>query len=622
MDIAKEAVFGLDIGTRSVVGIVGIMKDGVFHVKAQFVKEHDTRAMLDGQIHDIAKVGETIRVVKEKLEKKLRFPLTRVSVAAAGRVLRTIQVHVEEAFEQEKTMSEDDMHALRAEAARKAYEEFQATYENGQTFYCVGYSPVRFYMNGYQISNPEGHKVKSVGVDLIATFLPEDVVDGLYKAVEYAGLQVGSLTLEPIAAIRVAIPEKFRMLNMALVDVGAGTSDICITREGAVTAYGMIPVAGDSLTDLIVQHCLVEFAEAEQMKRKVGNGEDVEYTDIFGVVNTITQEALKEILRPGLEEMAKLAAEEIIRLNGEQPVSAVFVVGGGGIVPGYTALLADKLGVSAERVAIRGREVLQSISFDIRNAIQDSLMVTPIGICLSTYDQGNSFTVVELNGIRCKLYNNGRLTISDVIMQAEYPKEDLFPKRGKSVSYIENGKTHIKRGKPGEACRILVNGEEADFTTPIANGDKIEIIPSTRGADAVLEPGQMPVTGKLNVPASMVNQKAEDTVTEESVESDWEQEEQYEEEPEDEPVVRKPVEASVIKKPVEEPEPGIVVIANKQPVFLKGKKNFVYVDVFDYIDFDTTHRPAGKQIMTQLNGRPAQYMEEIKEGDIIDIFWD
>ena len=308
----------------------------------------------------------------------------------------------------------------------------------------------------------------------------------------------------------------------------------------------MIPVAGDSLTDLIVQHCLVEFAEAEQMKRKVGNGEDVEYTDIFGVVNTITQEALKEILRPGLEEMAKLAAEEIIRLNGEQPVSAVFVVGGGGIVPGYTTLLADKLGVSAERVAIRGKEVLQSISFDIRNAIQDSLMVTPIGICLSTYDQGNSFTVVELNGIRCKLYNNGRLTISDVIMQAEYPKEDLFPKRGKSVSYIENGKTHIKRGKPGEACRILVNGEEADFTTPIANGDKIEIIPSTRGADAVLEPGQMPVTGKLNVPASMENQKAEDTVTEEAVESDWEQEEQYEEEPEDEPVVR------VVRKLMEE----------------------------------------------------------------------
>lgn len=104
-------------------------------------------------------------------------------------------------------------------------------------------------------------------MDLIATFLPDDVVDGLYKAVELAGLHVANLTLEPIAAIQVAIPEKFRMLNMALVDVGAGTSDISITKEGTITAYGMIPVAGDSLTDILVQHCLVEFEVAEQIKR-------------------------------------------------------------------------------------------------------------------------------------------------------------------------------------------------------------------------------------------------------------------------------------------------------------------------------------------------------------------
>ena len=104
---------------------------------------------------------------------------------------------------------------------------------------------MRYYMNGYQMGNLEGHKAKSIAVDLIATFLPDDVVDGLYKAVEFAGLHVANLTLEPIAAIQVAIPEKFRMLNMALVDVGAGTSDISITKEGTITAYGMIPVAGN-----------------------------------------------------------------------------------------------------------------------------------------------------------------------------------------------------------------------------------------------------------------------------------------------------------------------------------------------------------------------------------------
>ena len=56
------------------------------------------------------------------------------------------------------------------------------------------------------------------------------------------------------------------MLNIALVDVGAGTSDISITREGSIIAYGMIPYAGDELTELIVQQYLVDFQTAEKMK--------------------------------------------------------------------------------------------------------------------------------------------------------------------------------------------------------------------------------------------------------------------------------------------------------------------------------------------------------------------
>ena len=63
-----ELVFGLDIGTRNVVGTVGYRKDGDFYVVAQKVKEHETRSMLDGQIHDIGRVGRTIRSLKEELE--------------------------------------------------------------------------------------------------------------------------------------------------------------------------------------------------------------------------------------------------------------------------------------------------------------------------------------------------------------------------------------------------------------------------------------------------------------------------------------------------------------------------------------------------------------------------
>ena len=77
---------------------------------------------------------------------------------------------------------------------------------------------MKYYLDDELFSSLEGHKANKIDEIIIVTFLPEDVVDGLYSAVERAGLQVANLTLEPIAAINVAIPENFRMLNIALVD--------------------------------------------------------------------------------------------------------------------------------------------------------------------------------------------------------------------------------------------------------------------------------------------------------------------------------------------------------------------------------------------------------------------
>ena len=67
--MSEQLVFGLDIGTRSIVGTVGYKQSlNDFTVVAQAIKMHDTRAMMDGQIHDIEKVGSSIRQVKEYLE--------------------------------------------------------------------------------------------------------------------------------------------------------------------------------------------------------------------------------------------------------------------------------------------------------------------------------------------------------------------------------------------------------------------------------------------------------------------------------------------------------------------------------------------------------------------------
>lgn len=491
-----QLVFGLDIGTRSIVGTVGYKNGNQFVVIAQRMKEHDTRAMLDGQIHDIQKVGETILAVKEQLEEAVGRKLSEVCIAAAGRVLRTVTTHVEYPFRGDKEVQQEDIYGLVSAGVENAYQEFLETKkEEDIKFYCVGHSVVRYYLNGYPMGNLEGHKARTIGVDLIATFLPDDVVDGLYKAVELAGLSVGSLTLEPIAAIQLAIPERFRMLNIALLDVGAGTSDISITNDGCILAYGMLPVAGDALTEEIARHCLVDFATAEQIKRDAGEKETVSYMDIMLLPQTITSEEVQRVTAGLIEDMAEQAAEKIRELNGGKAVSAVFVVGGGGKIPGYTDAIADKLGIARERVALRGEEVMQQIVFE-EDVKKDSLLVTPIGICLNFYEQSNNFIFVSFNDNRIKIYDNNRLNIADAAMQVQFPNDGLFPKRGKELNFTVNGKHRMARGQLGEAAIITINGELADIHAPIHANDIIKVIESTVGEAASMTIGGLPETSE------------------------------------------------------------------------------------------------------------------------------
>ncbi len=707
----KELVFGLDIGTRSIVGTVGYKDGSRFHIVAQRAKEHETRAMLDGQIHDIGKVGATIAEVKSMLEQDLGRRLTQVCIAAAGRVLRTVTTSVEYTYGMEKEITNEDIYALDTMGVEQAYEEFTKNNDTDIQFYCVGYTAMRYYLNGYPIGNLEGHKARTTGVDLIATFLPDDVVDGLYKAVEAAGLQVANLTLEPIAAIQVAIPEKFRMLNLALVDVGAGTSDISITKEGTITAYGMIPVAGDSLTEILAQHCLVDFETAERIKRRLGTDEKIEYTDILGLPQTITSQEAMELLQENIGRMTQEVADCIRELNGDKPVSAVFVVGGGGMIPGYTQALAEKLGIAGERVAIRGEEVMQTISFDVENARKDSLMVTPIGICLSYYEQSNNFIFVGFNDQRIKLYDNGRLSVVDAAIAAGFPNENLFPRRGNPVEYTVEGKSRMARGEMGEAAVITVNGQEADIHTRIQNGDKVVLVPSTAGeaAHPLLEklpemaqqlhitvngvqvvlpklayvngtqqPGfyeirngdeiqirnwytveqvaqyaDMPLGGGIFVndtPAKAdtgvyggfsvrfaedggeeagMSQDSEEAVEDAGQTLNLESEvaaaetgrERSAAGTEEHTQTQSVTESGAKEQsPAEAADGELQVVVNQQPVTLQGKSAYVFVDVFDYIDFNLGDS-RGRSIVTLLNGRPAQYMEPLHRGDVIHIYW-
>ena len=479
-------VFGLDIGTRNVVGTVGYRtEDDKFIVAAQCVRQHETRAMLDGQIHDIGKVGRIIGQVKAELEAQLNEPLSDVCIAAAGRVLKTVTTHVEYEYAEESIVTGEDIHTLDLLGIEKAQDILKEANDTQYKFYCVGYSVVKYFLNDEVFISLEDHKATKIGEDIIVTFLPEDVVDGLYSAVGQAGLTVANMTLEPIAAINVAIPENYRMLNIALVDVGAGTSDISVTKEGSIIAYGMIPYAGDELTELIVQHFLVDFKTAEAMKLASTTEEEVTYEDIMSISHTIPSKEIWDLVEPTVDKITSEVATKIMELNGDKTVSACFVVGGGGKIHGFTQMLAKKLELPEERVALRGEEVLKEVVFEQEDIHKDPLLVTPIGICLNYYEQRNNFIMMKFNGERLKLYDNTRLTIVDAALQAGFPNDELFPKRGMPINFVVNGAARIARGEAGEPAIVTLNGRPANINTPLVPNCEVTIEPSTAGADAV-----------------------------------------------------------------------------------------------------------------------------------------
>lgn len=481
----EPLVFGLDIGTRSIVGTVGYREGSQFHIVAQCVKYHDTRAMLDGQIHDINKVGEEIVFVKENLEQQLQGrKLKEVCIAAAGRVLKTALAKADYEFSENTVVNQEYIHSLEMLGVEKAHEQMLEENDTDVKFFCVGYTVVKYFLNDFEITNLEGHKARTIGAEVLATFLPEEVVDGLYAAVSNAGLEIANMTLEPIAAIQVAIPENYRLLNIALVDVGAGTSDICITKDGTIVGYGMLPKAGDEITECLIKEYLVDFATAEKIKMIGPKRKSLTYKDIMGISQKVTPQDVYERVDDTVNNITEQIAARIVELNGGKPVSAVFVVGGGGKIPGFTDKIAAHLGLSADRVALRGEEVLGFVNIHVEGVKKDPLLVTPIGICLNFYDQKNRFIYLLVNDERVKLYDTDKLTVFDAALAYGLSNESIFPKRGEDLNYTLNGKKKFQRGQSGEPAVITLNDKEVGLNHLIQPGDQIRIKESTAGENA------------------------------------------------------------------------------------------------------------------------------------------
>lgn len=677
--VPDDIVFAMDIGTRNIAGVIGMQEGDVFHVIATEISEHKSRAMVDGQIHDIDQAAATALEVKQKLESRLGIKLKRVAIAAAGRVLRTCQVKVEKSLEQDIEIDADFVSSLEIEGIQRA----QMTLDEGSEkedktqYYCVGYSVINYYLNGYVMTKLTGHKGKSAGVELLATFLPLTVVDSLYSVVNRIGLEVSSLTLEPIAAINATIPQDLRLLNLALVDIGAGTSDIALTKDGSVFAYAMASIAGDEITERISQQYLVDFATGEKIKTSLATGKDrIRFTDILKKKHEIAASEILRDIEDMIRQLASTISGKILEFNRKSP-NAVFLVGGGSRIPLLPQILAEQLGLPEDRVAVRGRDVIKGVRFSDRK-LYGPESVTPFGIAVTAQmNAGKDFLSVTVNDKKVKLFNAKKLTISDALVLYGFDAEDLIGRSGKGITCTVNGEVRRFRGELGKAAEIWLNGKPASLDTALSFGDNITVIPAQNGRNASVKASELvpdhsnssvilngnPVdtsavilvngvqaSGETDIKDGDVVQFSRIRTLGELLEAagfmgvdcdiavNGSKNHGY-----DYLLMNGDIITCVERKSDEYQDitssstvPGIEAVedtdllpstdewfdvtVNGRTVSLKkSQTRHMFVDIFNYIEFDLS-KPQGT-IELRLNGRPAAFTDVINEGDNIEIYW-
>ena len=464
-------IFALDVGTRTVIGVIAQETENGIQVLDFEMVEHEERAMLDGQINDVPKVARAVMRVKEALEKRTKAKIEKVSTAVAGRFLKTVEGDAMEKIPASK-IDESFVRALEFRALSDAVEK------NGQSKdYCVGYSILEFTVDGERVRNLVGQFGEKATVSVIAAFLPQRMVEALFSVIKETGLSLEYLTLEPMAAMNLVVPQDLRRLNVVLVDVGAGTSDIAISRDGTIVAYGMIPMAGDEITEKLCDTYLLSFQDGERLKRAIREGKLPKVENILGAPVETTREELMNIVTPVSDSIIDEIAKIILDLNGKSP-AAVVVVGGGAKVPGFTELIAKKLSLPNNRVALRGVENIVYAQ-DITGKMKGSEFVTPVGIAHSArFNMSKIFKQVTVNSHTIQLMNlTGHEDVLQALMQGDFDVKEILGSPSAGMTYELNGEVVVVPGNMPDP-HVRINGKRATLQSRVNDGDVIEIEPS------------------------------------------------------------------------------------------------------------------------------------------------
>jgi cell division protein FtsA len=374
---APELIVGLDVGTTKICAVIGEPKpNGVLDVMG--VGNAPSRGLRRGVVVNIDSTVEAIKQAVAEAEQMAGVEVSGVYAGIAGGHVRSLNSRgVTAVSGRDREVSSADIErAVEAARAINVPQDREIIHVLPQTFRVDDADGVR---------EPLGMSGVRLEVEVHIVTAAVTSVQNVVRSVNRAGLSVQDVVLEPIASAEAVLYPDEKELGIILIDIGGGTTDMALFRDGAVWHTAVLPLGGDHITNDVAVGLRTPMADAESLKKRYGCAltsmvpaeETVDVPSVGGrKPRELSRQVLSEIIQPRVEEIFTLVARDLARAGFQDAATAGIVVTGGSSIMEGVPELAE---------AVFDQPVRRGIPADVgglADVVRSPIYATGVGLAL------------------------------------------------------------------------------------------------------------------------------------------------------------------------------------------------------------------------------------------------
>ena len=330
----KNYSVGLDIGTTKIVAMVG-EKNQFNKVKILGVGKSQSLGVHRGVVNNITQTIQSIKIAVDEAQSKSGINVKEVAVGIAGQHIRSLQ-HSDYITREnpDEVINENDIDKL----IDQVYKLVMLPGEE-----IIHVLPQDFKVDGQsEIKEPIGMYGSRLEANFHIVVGQVSSIRNIGKCIKSSGLEMGDITLEPLASSDAVLSEEEKEAGVALIDIGGGTTDVAIFKDGIIKHTAVIPFGGNVITEDIKEGCSIIGNQAEQLKIKFGSAwpgenKDSEIVSIPGLrgrdPKEISLKTLSKIINARVVEIIEQAYLEIKNYGHEDSkkklIAGIVLTGGG-----------------------------------------------------------------------------------------------------------------------------------------------------------------------------------------------------------------------------------------------------------------------------------------------------